>query len=111
MLHYIFDSYRGESPQYLPDAYNSKAKLETLVVRLGGSLTQNDMGDSTDFIIAAADSNVRVRRTPAILAAEQACVYGCQLYSNSHTCSCTCARRRFATSLQKVARTSSNRSG
>ena len=46
---------------YLPEKYNSKAKLEALVVRLGGSITQNNMGDSTDFIIASSESNLRVR--------------------------------------------------
>ncbi len=53
--------------QYLVDKYNSKSKLEELVVRLGGTITQNNMGDSTDFIIAASDANLRVRGCACVL--------------------------------------------
>lgn len=50
----------GRVLQYLPVEFNSKAKLEVLVARLGGACVQNNLG-STQYIIAASAANVRVR--------------------------------------------------
>jgi hypothetical protein len=52
--------------QYLPDDANSKGKLEALVVKLGGLITQNALAD-TEVIVAASPDSIRVSSAPPSL--------------------------------------------